>query len=109
MTSKLAKIAQRWEMLSKKAKGTALASSRVRDLAKKAGFEWYVSRGDERLKEFLDYDGEGIFRLYSFGKTKIRRLCDILETLLENETTPFSPPFGPPQRLFQEPPQKANS
>jgi hypothetical protein len=86
VTSKLAKIAQRWEMLSKKAKGTALASSRVRDLAKKAGFEWYVSRGDERLKEFLDYDGEGIFRLYSFGQTKIRRLCDILETLLENET-----------------------
>lgn len=81
----MAKIAQRWELLSGKAKGTALASSKVRDLAKQAGFEWYESRGDERLEEFLDYDGEGIFRLYSFGKTKITRLCDILETLLEND------------------------
>ena len=81
----MAKIAQRWEILSGKAKATALASSRVRDLAKQAGFEWYVSRGDERLEEFFDYDGEGIFQLYSFGKTKITRLCDILETVLENE------------------------
>ena len=81
----MAKIAQRWKILSGKAKATALASSRVRDLAKQAGFEWYVSRGDERLEEFFDYDGEGIFQLYSFGKTKITRLCDILETVLENE------------------------
>ena len=82
----MAEIAQRWEGVSRKARGSALASSSVRDLAKEAGFEWYVSRGDERLKEFLDYDGEGIFRLHSFGETKINRLCDILEFLLENET-----------------------
>ena len=54
MTAKMAKIAQRWEILSGKAKATGLASSRVRDLAKQAGFEWYVSRGDERLEEFFD-------------------------------------------------------
>ncbi len=74
-----------------------MASSKVRDLAKQAGFEWYESRGDERLEAFLDYDGEGIFRLYSFGKTKITRLCDILETLLENdpeiEVEPDLPPM----------------
>jgi hypothetical protein len=92
----MAKIAQRWELLSRKAKGTALASSRVRDLAKEAGFEWYVSRGDECLKEFLDYDGEGVFRLYSFGKTKITRLCDILEILLENEPEIEVEPDLPP-------------
>lgn len=92
----MAKIAQRWQILSGKAKTSALASSRVHDLAKQAGFEWYVSRGDERLKEFLDYDGEGIFRLYSFGKTKITRLCDILETLLENEPEIEVEPDLPP-------------
>lgn len=74
-----------------------MASSKVRDLAQQAGFEWYESRGDERLEAFLDYDGEGIFRLYSFGKTKITRLCDILETLLENdpeiEVEPDLPPM----------------
>jgi Sigma-70, region 4 len=86
VTPKLIQIAQRWELLSRKAKGTVLVSSKVRDLAKQAGFEWYLSRGDERLGEFLDFDGEGIFRLYSFGTTKITRLCDILETLLSNET-----------------------
>ena len=96
MTPKMAKIAQRWELLSRKAKGTALASSRVLDLAKEAGFEWYVSRGDECLKEFLDYDGEGVFRLYSFGKTKITRLCDILEILLENEPEIEVEPDLPP-------------
>jgi hypothetical protein len=85
MTAKLAKIAQRWETLSGKAKATSLVSSRVCDLAKQAGFEWFVARGDERLEEFLDYDGQGIFHLYSFGKTKITRLCDILEVLVENE------------------------
>jgi hypothetical protein len=85
VNSKLAQISQRWEMLSKKAKRTALATSRVRDLANQAGFEWYVSRGDERLEEFLVYDGEGIFQLCSFGNKKITILCDILETLLENE------------------------
>ena len=84
MNANLAKIAQRWEILSEKAKGTSLASSKVRDLAKHAGFEWYFARGDECLVDFLNLDGEGIFRLYSFGKTKITRLCDILETLQEN-------------------------
>lgn len=92
----MAKIAQRWEILSGKSKGTALASSRVRDLAKQAGLEWYVSRGDERLDEFLDYDGGEIFRLYSFGKTKITRLCDILEILLENEPEIEVEPDFPP-------------
>jgi len=92
----MAKITLRWEILSGKAKDTALASSRVRDLAKQAGFEWYVSRGDECLVDFLDYDGEGICRLYSFGKTKITRLCDILETLQENDPEIELEPDLPP-------------
>jgi hypothetical protein len=58
VTAKIAKIAQGWERLSGKAKGTTLASSRLRDLAKQAGCEGYISRGDERLKESLDYDGD---------------------------------------------------
>ncbi len=36
--------------------------------------------------DFLDYDGKGIFQLYSLGKTKITRLCNILETLLEGDS-----------------------
>ena len=72
-----------------------MASSVVRDLVTRAGFEWYFSRGDERLVDFLNYDGERIFRLPSFDKTKITRLCDILEILeilLENdlEIEPYS-------------------
>lgn len=85
MNEQIAEIAQRWEKLSAKAQGTAWASSRIRDLAKQVGFDWYESRGDERLKEFLEYDGKRIFQLYSLGKTKITRLCDILEILLEND------------------------
>ncbi len=105
MTPKLTKIAQRWEVLSGKAKVTALATAKVRDLAKQAGFEWYVSRGDERLEEFLVYDGEGIFRLHSFGKIKITRLCEILETLLENypeiEVEPDIPPILPMRKALE--------
>lgn len=83
MTTNKASAAHRWQILSKKAKGTALASSKVRDLAQRAGFEWYVARGDERLVDFLEYDGEEILRLYGFGKVKLTRLCDILEALQE--------------------------
>ncbi len=85
MNEEIAKIAQRWEMLSGRARGNALASAMVCELATRAGFEWYVSRGSERLEEFLDYDGNGIFRVHGFGKTKITRLCDILEIVLDNE------------------------
>lgn len=77
-------LAQRWETLSKKAKFTTLANARVRDLAQSAGFDWYLARGDEYLSDFLDYDGVEIFQIYSLGKKKVNRLCDILEVLLEN-------------------------
>ena len=78
-------VAHRWETLSKRAKGTAFASARVRDLAQSAGLEWYVSRGDERLSDFLVYDEVEIFKIYSLGKKKISKLCDILETLLDED------------------------
>lgn len=79
-------VAHRWETLSKRAKGTAFASARVRDLAQSAGLGWYASRGDERLSDFLVYDEVDIFRIHSLGKKKIGRLCDILETLLDEDT-----------------------
>jgi hypothetical protein len=101
VSAKTAKIAQRWGILCRKAKETALASSRVCDLAKQAGLEWYVSRGDERLTEFLDYDGDGIFRLYGFGEAKITRLCGILETLLDNGPEIVEPELPPMTKALE--------
>lgn len=102
MTTNKASVAERWRILSKKAKGSSLASSKVRDLAQRAGFEWYVARGDERLVDFLDYDGESIFRLYGLGKTKVTRLCDILEALLEIDSEIESEAELPPMTLVLE-------
>lgn len=95
MITNRARIVQRWQELSRRAKGNALASSRIRDLAQRAGFEWYVARGDECLRDFLDYDGEAILRLHGFGKKKLTRLCDILEPLLEEHFESEQPDLPP--------------
>jgi hypothetical protein len=86
MTTGIEHLAQRWKKLNRKLKDSTLATSRVRDIARRAGFEWYVSRGDELLMDFLDNDGRRIFRLIGFGKAKITRLCEILETLPEDDS-----------------------
>lgn len=85
MRVKKEEIAARWESLSRRARSVALANVRVRDLAQRAGFTWYYKRGDEILADFLGHDGEGIFKVYGLGKTKVTRLCDILETLTDGD------------------------
>jgi len=85
MRVKKDEIAVRWERLSGRVRSRALADEWVHDLAQRAGFDWYFARGDETLAEFLEHDGEGIFQLYGLGKTKVSRLCDILEKLTDGD------------------------
>jgi hypothetical protein len=83
VTAEIAEIAQGWERLSGKAKGTTLASSRLRDLAKQAGCEGYISRGDERLKESLDYDGDKTKTVRPSVRRDLRKIRRILVFTVE--------------------------
>lgn len=80
-------LAARWDALVNPAKKRGLGSREVRQLAKQAGTQWYVSRGDEKLEDFLEQNGTSLlFKNPGFGRRKLTKLCDILENL--GETTP---------------------
>jgi hypothetical protein len=49
--------------------------------------------------DFLDHDGKRIFRLHGFGKKKITRLCDILETLQQGGSEVKQEECNPPMAL----------
>lgn len=78
-------IAARWEKLSTRARSRNLGEVKLWDLAQRAGFDWYTARGDESLADFLGHDGVGIFKVRGLGKTKVSKLCDILEELTDGD------------------------
>lgn len=61
-------------------------SIEVAILAKRAEIPWYVARGQEPIAKFLAFSGEELIRLPAWGRTKIERLCSILEHALSSDT-----------------------
>jgi len=55
-------------------------SPRVAELAMQHGLEWYQSRSQDEVQEFMPYDADGLFNnVAGFGAKKCQKLIEILE------------------------------
>ncbi len=79
-------LVARWNEVVSRSKGIDWSRSSIATLAANAGLEWYRMRRDEPVEDFLALEGRGLFRLHGFGRGKVRRLCEIMESVLGGAT-----------------------
>ncbi|MBE2284609.1 MAG: hypothetical protein IAE77_14220 [Prosthecobacter sp.] len=77
--------ARRWNELRALAQGRnwpRLPGLTVGACAESVGMEWYATRTADTVAEFLALDGIALIRYPTFGRTKIRRLIEIVNSAL---------------------------
>ncbi len=95
-------LGARWDAVALHARQIDWGWTSIAALAAKAGLEWFVSRGNEPLSSFLDYDGSGIFEVPGFGRGKVRRLCEIVEQSLDGVNDGLAmPEFADPFKTLE--------
>lgn len=78
----------RWETV--RSKGAVLGwhgadSPRVAELAMQYGLEWYQSRSQDEVREFMPYNADDLFNnVAGFGAKKCQRLIEILEAAADS-------------------------
>ncbi len=78
------RLAERWDTVAERAKRAGCGRTGVVTLATRLGLEWYRARGDEPLGFFLERDGKALLELHGFGRRKMGRLCEIVETAVDD-------------------------
>lgn len=96
-----AELRARWDRLAAQAKAAQLGTYGLAFLASHCGLEWYGTRGDEPLSRFLGLSGAELMNLRSFGKSKVGRLCQIVERTLEDSGSGL--PISSPASLTLDP------
>lgn len=76
-------LAKRWDRIVDRVEVINWGNISIRALASRSGLEWYRTRGDELLANFLGFDGVTLLARHGLGFRKIERLCEIVERALD--------------------------
>lgn len=77
-------LALRWDKVASRARQADWGRTGLGTLATKFGLEWYRVRGDEPVVRFIALAGGELLELHGFGRSKIGRLCEIVERAVDD-------------------------
>ncbi len=75
-------LSERWDRLVIRARQINWGNAELGSLGKRCGTPWFENRSNERIADYLGYDGKSLVLLHGFGRGKIARLCEIVTALL---------------------------